>query len=100
MVKIRLARYGTTKRPFYRIVASDTRNRRDGRFIEILGTYDPLNLGLPKDSKERKEKGLVSLQTDRIEHWLNNGAQMSPTVKRVLKRAGLTGQTSKQEKVA
>jgi small subunit ribosomal protein S16 len=86
MVKIRLARYGTKKRPYYRIVAADSRQARDGKFIEILGTYDPMNLSLPKDSTEKKDKGLVSIKTDRLTHWVSVGAQISPTVTSILKR--------------
>ena len=61
-MKIRLARGGSKKRPFYRIVAADSRMPRDGRFIEKLGTYNPL---LPKDSEDR-----VKMDMDRIKHWL------------------------------
>ena len=66
-VKIRLARGGSKKRPFYRIVAADERAPRDGRYIERLGTYNPL---LPKDSGER-----VVMNAERIEHWLSHGAK-------------------------
>lgn len=85
-VKIRLARYGAKKRPFYRIVAADSRFRRDGRFIEILGTYDPQNITVARDSDQKKEMGIVTLKTDRLQHWVNVGAQVSPTVKSLLKR--------------
>ena len=65
-VRIRLARGGTKKRPFYRIVATDKRSPRDGRFLEKLGSYNPL---LPKDNENR-----VVLREDRVRHWLAAGA--------------------------
>ena len=68
-VAIRLARGGSKKRPYYRIVVADSRNARDGRFIEKLGTYNPL---LAKDSPDR-----VKLDADRVSHWLSVGAQPS-----------------------
>lgn len=88
-VKIRLARYGAKNKPFYRIVAADTRSPRDGRHLEILGTYDPMNLRVANHSSEKKEKGIVQLRTDRLEHWKKNGAQLSPTVKDILHREGM-----------
>ncbi|MEQ8365512.1 MAG: 30S ribosomal protein S16 [Roseicyclus sp.] len=80
-MKIRLARGGSKKRPFYRIVATDSRMPRDGRFIEKLGTYNPL---LPKDSEDR-----VKLDVDRIKHWLGEGAQPTDRVSRFLEAAGV-----------
>src|ERR687889_1640646 len=80
-LKIRLARGGAKKRPYYRIVVADSRSPRDGRFIEKVGTYNPL---LAKDSPER-----VKLDTDRIQHWLGVGAQPSDRVLRFLDAAGL-----------
>src|SRR4029453_8940882 len=80
-VAIRLARGGSKKRPYYRIVVADSRNARDGRFIEKVGTYNPL---LAKDSPDR-----VKLDTDRITHWLSVGAQPSDRVLRFLDTAGL-----------
>jgi small subunit ribosomal protein S16 len=80
-VAIRLARGGSKKRPYYRIVVADSRNARDGRFIEKVGTYNPL---LAKDSPER-----VKLDNDRISHWLSVGAQPSDRVARFLDAAGL-----------
>lgn len=80
-VKIRLARGGAKKRPFYRIVAADERSPRDGRYIEKLGTFNPL---LPKDHAER-----VVMDTDRIQHWLSTGAQPTDRVLRLLDAAGL-----------
>lgn len=87
MLKLRLARCGTTKRPFYRIVAADSRAKRDGNFIEVLGTYDPKNLQLAKDSSQKQAKGLVNLKTDRVTYWLSVGAQLTPSVEGILRRA-------------
>ncbi len=80
-VTIRLARRGAKKRPYYSIVAADSRGRRDGRFLEKLGTYNPL---LPKEHDER-----VVLKSERIEHWLGHGAQVSDRVARFLDTAGI-----------
>jgi small subunit ribosomal protein S16 len=80
-VSIRLSRGGAKKRPYYRIVVADSRNARDGRFIEKVGTYNPL---LAKDSPER-----VKLDADRIQHWLSVGAQPSDRVLRFLDAAGI-----------
>jgi small subunit ribosomal protein S16 len=80
-VKIRLARGGSKKRPFYRIVAADERAPRDGRYIERLGTYNPL---LPKDSGER-----VVMNAERIQHWLSTGAKPTDRVHRFLDAAGI-----------
>ena len=80
-VSIRLSRGGAKKRPYYRIVVTDSRNARDGRFIEKVGTYNPL---LAKDSPER-----VKLDADRIQHWLGVGAQPSDRVLRFLDAAGI-----------
>lgn len=74
-LKIRLSRAGAKKRPFYRIVVTDSRNPRDGRFIERVGTYDPM---LPKDVQR------VTLKEDRIRHWLGVGAKPSDRVARFL----------------
>ncbi len=74
-VRIRLARGGTKKRPFYRIVASDARTPRDGRFLEKLGTYDPL-----------AEPSKVDLNRPRLEYWMGVGATPTETVRRLLKR--------------
>ncbi len=81
-LKLRLARAGAKKRPFYRIVVADSRSPRDGRFIEIVGTYNPI---LPKDDANR-----VLLKTDRIEHWLKVGATPTDRVLRFLDAAGLS----------
>ena len=80
-MKIRLARGGSKKRPFYRIVAADSRMPRDGRFIEKLGTYNPL---LPKDSEDR-----VKMNMDRINYWLGEGAQPTDRISRMLEAAGV-----------
>ncbi len=80
-MKIRLARGGSKKRPHYSIVAADSRMPRDGRFIEKLGTYNPL---LPKDSEDR-----VKMDMDRVKHWLDQGAQPTDRVSRFLEAAGV-----------
>jgi len=79
-MKIRLARGGSKKRPFYAIVAADSRMPRDGRFIEKLGTYNPM---LPKDSEER-----VKMNMERVKYWLSEGAQPTDRVSRMLEAAG------------
>lgn len=76
MVVVRLARGGSKKRPFYSVVATDSRNRRDGRFIERLGFYNPL-------AKEGQEG--IRLALDRVQYWADNGAQLSPAVTRLVK---------------
>ncbi|MTV81118.1 30S ribosomal protein S16 [Secundilactobacillus folii] len=77
-VKIRLKRMGSKKRPFYRIVVADSRSPRDGRFIEKVGTYNPL-----------VEPAEVTLEEESIMNWLNNGAQPSDTVRTLLSQAGI-----------
>ena len=79
-VKIRLARHGAKKRPFYRIVAADNESPRDGRFIEKLGTYNPL-----------LDPVQAVLNTDRIKYWIGQGATPTDTVKSILKREGVFG---------
>ncbi len=86
-MKIRLARGGSKKRPFYRIVAADSRMPRDGRFIEKLGTYNPL---MPKDSEDR-----VKMDMDRIQHWLGHGAQPTDRIARMLEAAGVLPKTER-----
>jgi small subunit ribosomal protein S16 len=81
MVVIRLARGGAKKRPFFNIVATDSRNRRDGRFIERLGFYNPVASG--------KEEAFRIAQ-DRLAHWQGVGAQLSPTVARLISGSGKT----------
>ncbi|MEF8752917.1 MAG: 30S ribosomal protein S16 [Accumulibacter sp.] len=78
MVVIRLARGGAKKRPFYNMVVTDSRSRRDGRFIERIGFYNPL--------ATEKEQGL-HVAVDRLSYWQQQGAQASPTVTRLLKQA-------------
>jgi len=77
MVVIRLARSGAKKRPFYNMVVTDSRNRRDGRFVERIGFYNPVASG--------NAEGL-RIAGDRLEYWLKNGAQLSPTVARLVKQ--------------
>lgn len=79
MVVIRLARGGAKKRPFFNIVATDSRNRRDGRFIERIGFYNPV-------AAEKEES--VRVAQDRLTYWQGVGAQLSPTVARLVKEAG------------
>ncbi len=81
-MKIRLARGGSKKRPHYSIVATDSRMPRDGRFLEKLGTYNPL---LAKDSEER-----VKMDMERVQYWLSKGAQPTDRVARFLEAAGVT----------
>ena len=78
MVVIRLARGGAKKRPFFNMVVADSRNRRDGRFIERVGYYNPIAAGA--------EQSLV-INTERLAYWQQNGAQLSPTVARLVKQA-------------
>jgi small subunit ribosomal protein S16 len=80
-LKIRLARAGAKKRPYYRIVIADSKNPRDGRYIEKVGTFNPL---LPRDSSER-----VQLVEERVKHWIGVGAQPTDRVLRFLDKAGL-----------
>lgn len=76
-VRIRLARHGAKKRPFYRIVAADIESPRDGRFLEMLGTYNPL-----QDPAE------INLKSDRIKYWMDKGAIPSDTVDSLLRKEG------------
>jgi small subunit ribosomal protein S16 len=73
MVKLRLQRFGNHKRPFYRVVASDSKRARDGKFLEILGTYDPIN-------------GQVNFDKEKINAWIQTGAQPTETVRSLLKK--------------
>lgn len=77
-VKIRLSRQGRKKSPFYRIVVADSSSPRDGKFIEIVGTYDPL-----------QDPAVVTLKEDRIKEWMGKGALPTDTVRSLLKKAGL-----------
>ena len=78
MVKIRLRRIGRKKAPMYRIVVADSQSPRDGRFIEIVGTYAP-----------RQTEGAITLQEERIEYWMDHGAQPTDTVRSIIRKAGL-----------
>jgi small subunit ribosomal protein S16 len=75
-VIIRLARFGAKKKPFYRVVASDSRKPRDGRFLEILGTYDP-----------RDKMSGLNLKLEKIQGWVSNGAEVSDTVKKLMRHS-------------
>ena len=81
-VKIRLQRFGAKKRPFYRIVAADSRNKRDGRYLEIIGTYNPLT-----------EPASVKIDEAKAQKWLQEGAQVTDTVKNLFTKAGITKST-------
>lgn len=89
-LKIRLARAGAKKRPYYHIVIADSRSPRDGRFIEKVGAYNPM---LPSDHAER-----VRLVGERITHWLSQGAQPTDRVARFLGHAGLAPKPAYNEK--
>jgi small subunit ribosomal protein S16 len=82
-VKIRLARHGATKKPFYRIVVTDSESPRDGRYLENVGTYEPL-----------LDPAKVTLNSERIQYWMNQGAKPSDTVKSLLKREGFFAATA------
>lgn len=76
MVKIRLRRMGAKKSPFYRVVVADSRDPRDGRFIEEIGTYDPLT-----------DPATIKIDMERAKYWISNGAQPTDTVRGLLKKA-------------
>lgn len=78
MVKIRLTRLGSHKKPFYRVIVTDSKTRRDGPFIEVLGTYDPL-----------KEPSEVKLDLERAKVWLQKGAQPTDIARKLMQKAGL-----------
>ena len=77
-VKMRLARKGAKKKPYYRIVVSDVEARRDGRFLEVVGTYDPL-----------KDPAQVTLKEERVKYWIGEGAIPTETVRSILKKEGV-----------
>ena len=77
-VKLRLQRFGTTKRPYYRLVVADSRNKRDGRYLEIIGSYDPT-----------KEPTEFKIDEERALEWLSKGAQPTDTVKNLLTKTGI-----------
>lgn len=79
MVKIRLKRIGAKKKPFYRIIVADERSPRDGKFIEQVGTYDPM-----------ANPSLINVDAEKVKKWLGNGAQPTDTVKKLLKLSGVT----------
>ncbi|MDI3257195.1 MAG: 30S ribosomal protein S16 [Kyrpidia sp.] len=81
VVKIRLKRIGAKKRPFYRVVVADSRSPRDGRFIEEIGTYDPLS-----------NPAQIQIDAERALHWLETGAQPSDTARSLLRKAGIMRQ--------
>jgi small subunit ribosomal protein S16 len=76
MLSIRLRRTGSTKRPYYRVVVADSRAWRDGRFVEVLGHYDP-----------RRDPAVVKIDEERAKHWIGLGARASETVRSLLKRS-------------
>ncbi len=78
MVKIRLTRLGAHKKPFYRLIVADSKARRDGPFIEILGTYDPL-----------KEPSEIKIDLEKAKYWLQKGAQATDTAKKLMQKAGI-----------
>jgi small subunit ribosomal protein S16 len=79
-VRIRLTRKGAKKRPFYRIVATDSEAPRDGRFLEVLGYYDPL-----------KDPAQVHIDEDKVNKWIGKGAKLSETVRSLLRKKGISG---------
>jgi small subunit ribosomal protein S16 len=88
-IKIRLARGGAKKRPFYRIVIADSRSPRDGRFIERIGSYNPM---VAHDHPDR-----LKIDTDRAKHWLGVGAQPTDRVAKFLANAGLMAERPRRE---
>ena len=87
MVKLRSQRFGTHKKPFYRIVATDSRNPRDGRFIEIIGTYNPLT-----------EPATIKLDEEKVLYWLSQGAKPTDTVKSLLVKENIIEKFNEQNK--
>lgn len=83
MVKIRLTRMGSHKRPFYRVIVADSRERRDGRFLEIIGSYNPLT-----------EPSEIKIDIEKAKKWLECGAKPTDTAKKLLEKAGLQPQTA------
>lgn len=86
-VKLRLKRMGAKQRPFYRIVAADSRFPRDGRFIETVGTYDPI-----------KKDADVTVDEEKVLKWLNNGAQPTDTVRNILSKKGIMAKYAASKK--
>lgn len=89
MVKIRLNRMGAKKQPFYRIVVADSRSPRDGRFIEIVGNYDPT-----------KNPAIVNVDEEKVIAWINNGAQPTDTVRSLLSKKGIMKKIHEERKAA
>lgn len=89
MVKIRLKRIGAKKSPFYRIVVADSRDRRDGREIEVIGNYDP-----------RQNPAVVNIDEEKTLNWLNNGALPSDTVRNILSSKGIMKKYAEGKKAA
>ena len=87
MVKLRLQRFGTKKKPFYRVVAADSRKKRDGRFLEIVGTYDPT-----------REPAVVEINKELAKKWLNQGAQPTDTVKSLFSKNGIMSEYLSEKK--
>jgi small subunit ribosomal protein S16 len=85
-VKLRLMRMGKTKQPTYRVVAADARSPRNGRFIEIIGTYEP-----------RRDPSVIKIDNDRAAHWLSNGAQPTDRVEKLLKISGAWEQAGRSQ---
>jgi small subunit ribosomal protein S16 len=77
-VRIRLARMGAKKKPFYRLVAADSEAPRDGKFLEILGSYDPM-----------KDPGLIKIHEEKVQSWLKKGAMVTESARAILKKQGL-----------
>ena len=86
-VKLRLKRMGSKQKPFYRVVAADSRSPRDGRFIETVGTYNPI-----------KGADQISIDEEKALNWLNNGAQPTDTVKNILSRTGIMTKYAESKK--
>jgi len=89
MVKIRLRRMGAKKNPFYRVVVADSKSPRDGRFIEEIGTYDPLT-----------QPSVIKIDLERAEYWIKNGAQPTDTVRALLKKAAPAPAQEEKEEVS
>ena len=87
MVKLRSQRFGTHKKPFYRIVATDSRNPRDGRFIEVVGTYNPLT-----------EPATIKFDEEKVLSWLSKGAKPTDTVKSLLVKENIIAKFNEQNK--
>ncbi len=78
-VRIRLTRLGRKKKPFYRIIVADSENKRDGKFLDIVGTYDPL-----------QDPAVIKIDNDKLENWLGRGALPTTTVKSLIKKSALS----------